>query len=463
MAIQRRPDAGLVFGCTCPGCGAELEFLDSIRATRCAHCGASLRIVMPQGAAAWVARVTRTESQLRFLIDRYLKEHGLPLTGHDLLMKWVYYPYWKIDASLLKIRNSSVTRIHANEIDPSADVEETQNVRTVSLTPYVNAIAAGAGSADFPDTLGLRAAYLKLFPFAEPYREAAFDVLSVVRPREEAATRIRTGLDRLDSLDSPGSGVNRTELLNPVFSLIHFPYMVAECYSSSAFRLIVDGVTGNVVSCAEQPDQNVSGPEPPTVNTPVQTVIVESLCCATCGTDFESTVSLVYHCASCGRWTLLGNCAGTVTSAHCLPGFTGDSYLPFWAFQIRDLDRKEIMRFFGYQYPPEWLMLPAFEMPNVEAAFRLVRRASGADLISRGLSDEVPSKLPPVTVSYDEAINLADALLTRAAIERQSTLLAAKFMPTAWQLVYLPFHQESYFWVDSLVGAVTVERAAVRV
>jgi len=62
---------------------------------------------MPDTPAAFMAQSGVADHEIRFHIDRYLKQNDLPLTGSTLQVKRLYYPYWKVDATVLKLRNKT--------------------------------------------------------------------------------------------------------------------------------------------------------------------------------------------------------------------------------------------------------------------------------------------------------------------------------------------------------------------
>jgi len=67
---------------------------------------------MPETPPAYLAPAKVSRREMRFKIDRYLKKRGLPLSDSTIDVKRLYYPYWKIDAILLKLRN----RIEEREV-----------------------------------------------------------------------------------------------------------------------------------------------------------------------------------------------------------------------------------------------------------------------------------------------------------------------------------------------------------
>ncbi len=104
-AATTKPKAGFYIDVTCPGCGATLELEQDFLVLGCQYCDSVLRIVMPDSPPAFLVKGRLDKRRLRFQIDRFLKENAMPLTGSALQLKNLYYPFWKVDGKLLKLRN----------------------------------------------------------------------------------------------------------------------------------------------------------------------------------------------------------------------------------------------------------------------------------------------------------------------------------------------------------------------
>ena len=128
--------SGFYIGVSCPGCGGELKLEDEFFVLACGHCGSVLRVTMPEIPPAYLVSARVTEREARFAIDRYLKENGLPLTDSSLQFKRIYYPYWKVDAVLLKVRNRIETREHGCDENGQSDYVTEKEKTDISLTPY---------------------------------------------------------------------------------------------------------------------------------------------------------------------------------------------------------------------------------------------------------------------------------------------------------------------------------------
>ena len=111
--------------------------------------------------------------------------------------------------------------------------------------------------------------------------------------------------------------------------------------------------------------------------------------------------------------------------------------------------------------------MPAFRIKNFEAMYRLTRRISGAaSKLTMSEARELRENYLPVTVGIAEAGALAHVVIDaesrwKGSAELPRTLADLPFEEVS--LFYAPFHPESYFLVDSFLGAVTFEKVLVEV
>jgi hypothetical protein len=109
--------------------------------------------------------------------------------------------------------------------------------------------------------------------------------------------------------------------------------------------------------------------------------------------------------------------------------------------------------------------MPAFRSGNYEAMFRLSQRMTGVkpkmQWDNRGKSGLV---LAPVQVPIAEATAMFQASLARQSAEqtRKRDITAPAGQDLAVELLFVPFHKEQYFYIDSCLKAVTFEQAAVK-
>ena len=114
--------AGYYIAVGCPGCGGEQSIEENFFVTTCSHCGSVLRLVMPDRPPAYLMPSHLGERETRFSLDRFLKKESLPLTESGIAFKWLYYPFWKMDGLLLKVRNRLDTKQIRPETENTAEV-----------------------------------------------------------------------------------------------------------------------------------------------------------------------------------------------------------------------------------------------------------------------------------------------------------------------------------------------------
>ena len=127
------------------------------------------------------------------------------------------------------------------------------------------------------------------------------------------------------------------------------------------------------------------------------------------------------------------------------------------------------------------IVVPAFRGSNFEGVYRIGRRMTSAagEFVTVGI-DEALEQMPgssrpgasgglgwlaPAGVSPSEAVVLARVMVARELVEQGIGVelpgVADAF--TGMRLLYVPFRKEHYFYVDTIVNAVTVEKNLVPV
>lgn len=458
---------GFYIGVGCPGCGGELKLEEGFFVIACGHCGSVLRVTMPEQPPAYLVSARVSEREARFTIDRYLKENGLPLTDSGLQFKRIYYPYWKVDAVLLKVRNRIETREHGCDEDGRAEYVTEKEKTDISLTPYSTTLPAGAEFDGMPVGLGVRTSYLKLMPFSRANTQDGFEPLQVVNSWSVTAEKLLSRINSLAHLDEAAFGKNRTELFRPVASLVYFPYLVAESYSGGEFsRFVVDGVTGRMMDHVDRSEYSDESAPVDSEQIEFGQLGVDFHRCPNCGEDLPATQSIMYVCANCHQLISLEpsdkNIGAVLMTVPA--GSETDGLFPFWSLTMTPDVQTRLQRLFGGLFRSERLVLPAFRIGNFEAMFRLAKRMSAAlPRIETEPVDSFDQRCQPVTLSLAEAKMFAGIITYRAELDRLIGTLAQKcdLEVTSADLLYAPFHPESYFYVDSVMGAVTFEKSLI--
>ncbi len=463
-AVTPGPKAGLYIGVSCPACGGELELGADFFILTCPHCASVLRLVMPDTPPAYLVKSKKPKAELRFSVDRYCRENGLPLTSSSLQVKALYYPYWKIDAVVLKLRTTSYEVSRDDEEQYSDEQPEERSRTDINLAPHLATLPAGYSDESIPPSLGLRADYIKMIPFSTENIEPEFDCPPVTRAWAEALKGLDSMVSRMDRLSSIGAGAHATKLFRPTGSIIYFPYYMLETYSANGTRrFVVDGVTGKVMSHCTI-DESIQSPGSDTsVAVELGKLDVVLHRCANCGENLPESKSFVYYCRNCGRLDFLETAPLLRTEIVSASPHAKlyDTSCPFWAFRVAPEDEKRIRPMLGGIYESDRFLIPAFKIRNFEAMYRLTKRMSAVyPRLTWTSISELGQQHHPVTLGLTEALTLAEVVLSREQSNRsmRSCDESFEFRPLEAQLCYVPFHADDYFMIDSVLEAVTFEK-----
>jgi hypothetical protein len=451
MALPRHK-CGFTIEVGCPGCGGDLELQENFFVLNCRHCGTPLRVRQPDSPPVYLIKSKLKPHEIRFHADRYLRSNYLPLTESGAAVKSLYYPYWDIDALILKQRNKKIERfVSCDEYDNSEDRSFEQEKTEISLAPYAVSLSAGQELYGIPATLGLRTGYLKAIPFAPEKVDDGFDTLPILVSWPDITENVRKKIRAVGNIQMADFGSNRTELLSITGSLVYFPFYILETYGHEGFcRLVLDGVTGR--ACGHQTELDT-----PEVLADVKPAAFEFTAlkvelhrCQNCGEDLPITQSFIYVCKNCSVATSLA--------------FSGDSNIELLKVVSDERTDTQLFPFWILGSNQREVVVPAFRIANFEALFRLSKRMTTAitklDLESVDTPDE---RFQPVAIDLPEASALARAVMFRecAATKNWNNCIADNTVYSGIKLAYAPFRPEHYFYVDTILGAVTFEKSAV--
>jgi hypothetical protein len=404
------------------------------------------------------------DKDVRFHIDRHLKGNAEPLTDSLDSVRGFYFPYWKIDAILLRLRHRKETRISYDEETNIETATDQKKVETM-LSPYDITIAAGGLPEIIPYSLGERTEYVKTMPYSEDHLQSGFELLSIETSWQDAITKANCAVEQLNHISADEFGVNISLLLRPVLSLINFPYFLAEANVRGKQRsFVLDGLTGRVVyDCNDGISENLQIANHQQ-STELGRLGVELHRCSNCGEQLPDTRSYVYICRNCQQLTVLEDCPELNRRILSVQGSANadEQYLPFWMFRL-PTEQMNVFRIrFGGSENAGIICVPAFRIKNFEAMYRLTRRISGAvSKLPMFESRKLKENYLPVAVGIAEAGALAHVALLREVVGKAEalprTLVELPFEEVS--LFYAPFHPESYFLVDSCLGAVTFEKS----
>lgn len=463
--------AGFYIGVTCPGCGGDLEIEDNFFVLTCDHCGSNLKIVLPDKPVAFMVESKVNLREIRFGIDRYLKENDLPLTNSDIQMKHLLYPYWKVDGVMLKVRTVTEKREIFDNTENSyyqggGSIESERTRTDTTLLPSVITSPAGLEYTDIPPSLGLRTEYITIVPFTKNRVDDEFKPLHVTRTLETAKKQAMETIAKLTNYASDFRGPNKSELLNPKGSIVYFPYVIAETYSPSFYRFTIDGLTGRVLDFDDKPEVPVDAGDAEPISD-FGDLTVELHRCHNCGFDLPAGRSYVYICDNCQEVNRYDPVRPVECAVETADGSNDseDPLFPFWLLELPEDEGEAIRRVFGGLFRSPYVAIPAFTIPSFEAVFRLAKRMSSAvTKIPCSPVESFNSRFLPVTLAHSEALMLGEVIVYRDQVRRNAKAQfdEVNLHPVGAKLVYVPFHAENYFYVDSILNAVTVEKSLVK-
>ena len=141
-----------------------------------------------------------------------------------------------------------------------------------------------------------------------------------------------------------------------------------------------------------------------------------------------------------------------------------DRLFPFWSFRISENNDSTMKRLFAGVFDSDRLVIPAFTVANMEAVYRLARRMSSvAPKLELNPTGDVDGRFMPVDVGPNQALTIARLVIYRALLSRSQSNDPedVHFQPEEVNLIFASFHPQSYFYVDSVLGAVTFEKNLV--
>ncbi len=457
--------SGFFIEVTCPGCGSTLNLESDFFVLRCDHCGSVHRVILPEVPTAYLIPSRIGQREARFGIDRYLKRRSLPLTGSSMHLKRLYYPYWKIDAILFRLRNKVYEKVIMEESEYSDAVTVTSDRTEISLSPYTTTRAAGIPFEGIPVSIGMRAEYIRMVPYARENIDDEFDCFPVLSIWEDVRDTLIMNKGIIADIDLADNGSNVTELFHPRASLVYFPYLVMESYSQQGFnRYVVDGVSGRVLEHVTVPESDAQSDYPDAPSIEFGALTVEHHRCPTCGVDLPAEQSYVYVCGNCHDLIVLGPHSEVVRELHAavVPQKNQDRMFPFWSLKIPPDKVAQLQKMFGGIHRSDRLVIPAFKTQNFDALFRLAKRMSAAvPRLEMETVEMLDNRFVPVSVSPDEAALMSEVIIFRQgfAQKQRSAAEPAAFVPEDIGLIFVPFHPEHYFYVDSVINAITFEKS----
>lgn len=499
------------------GFGAKLELESDFYVLTCDFCSSVLRIIMPDLPPVYLIRSKATKREIRFNLDRYLKEHSRPLTDSDLMLKKLYYPYWKIDAIKIKIRNKIHEKLVCAASENSPEIISKTEKSNLNVSPFSSTVPAGPLMPSIPASIGVRSQTMEALPFSRENLEEGFDSMSLTRNWTAVWEQVRRGVTSMGNMDVADFGKNRTELIHPEFSVVYFPYFQVETLDSEGLRrYLLDGLSARVL-CDRDPTQALSDAEesgPVSLSmtgseqagrikpdrlaatagsSPSGTVSlaaaadeglttghsvgsdkvelgelrVELHRCSTCGIDLPDEKTYVYICHNCHELKIAEDSNLKLKEVLCCRGDSSEKarMFPFWSFAMPAAVARKLRFIFGGMFLSDSLAVPAFDIPNYDAMLKLARRISFAvPRLKPQAVETISRNYDPVTVSLKDAARNVGLLVHREKLARQGKDNdgVLEFIPRSVRLIYVPFIPRDYFFVDAILDSITIEKRALQ-
>lgn len=480
--------SGFYIDVTCPGCGGALELQRDFFSLECEFCGSVLRVVMPEAPPAYFVDCKQRKNEIRFKIDRYLKERELPMSRGELSIQKQYYPFWKVEAIRLQVKQQVVEHSPGQTNNPfTTNIEHGGNFQwgralgsaltgpatsmpetkiKVNLKPYLTTVAASQYISGIPNSIGMRAEYIKIKPLTPEDGKEDAEFVPVSVGWNEVKGNLQKSIEMRGRAYGAGK-YNRSEIFHPEGSIVYFPFLVAEVESiNTVYRFVLDGITGRILQMSEI--EEISDiPEETSVPSPdFGQVDVQLHRCRNCGDDLPADKSSVYVCKNCNEAISIDKDYMLTNGIQIVKGGNNrsreDRLFPFWSFKLSSEVINRLVTPITLDGPGDRLIVPGFQMSNFDAMRRLSRRITSAvkGFEMAPILQYSPAFLP-VTLGLSEAEIMAEAILYCSQLKKNPGVKASEFEihPEDVRLFYAPFHPENYFYVDSLDGAVTFEKS----
>ncbi len=482
MAIPKA-NVGFHIGVACLGCGGQLELQENFFSLQCSFCGSALRVIRPDSPPVFLINARKSTREIRFQVDRYLKQHLLPLTRSDFTIRQIFYPYWKIDAISLRLKEQKTVRNSGTEynygetafygLSPAAaatasaggDLSIQETRIKASLAPFAATRTAASYISGLPTSLGLRTEYIKAVPFSADMATADCEYFPVTSSWEQITANLIRSADHQARLDAGSGGMARHELFHVAGSIVYFPYFLAQSDTASDLDFfIVDGVSGRVVFAGPIPAVPLGE------NSSTESLLnfprlkVDFHRCQNCGIDLPTDHSAIYICPNCHTVISLDNNQQLTGGVHLaeIEGRSSDRLFPFWSFEVSSDIVRRLLNPLTDRLVSNRLLVPGFRTSNFEAFYRLCRRITGSfsNLPLKSV-DSYSERFLQVDYGLMEALAMGEMFLYREAVVKDPSIGAGRVRlnPSRVGLVYVPFQARNYFYVDLINGDITFEKS----
>jgi hypothetical protein len=461
---------GYKLGITCCFCGGRLEIDEASRTTTCSHCSSILKVAREGTVLKFVVHDDSPEREVKFLVDRHLKENELPLVSRWDTLDKVYVPYWRVRGTVFQLEKRP-TGITLSKPSQEGESDEPVPPTEVKILPKEVSLCGNTDLVWGIESLGVRTHTLRLQPLEEKfYTDYHFIPLSV--SQEQAVERFDKSMQTVAQYSAKNRSQVQVISTGLESTLIYFPTWVGNIVTKQGKYVVQVDPVANRVCLFDAGEVEV----PPDDTTPVRragdvTIIPHR--CPNCGDDLPAgEYSVAYYCGNCRRQFMERGTGYDQVKLNVPPDLDAENLLfPFWVIKLSSVEWVEPDRLQKsmelMHFRTDRFYIPAFTISNPSKLLRLIVHYNREQ--NEFSFDEYPQghyKFIDVTLSPEEATELVMPLIDAACTSRgfmpDYPLQPFKPKTVAAQLVWLPYALDRYFWREQITGA-TIEKAAVPV
>ena len=464
--------AGYRLGIKCSFCGGSLEIDEASHTTRCSHCGSALKIVRPEGLQQYRISDSLSKREVKFFIERYLKECNQGLVSRWGELTRVYIPFWRVQGTTIVVRESPPDYNSMYQTaDTMEDAFDTSPKLDVKISTREITFCADESVGWGITSLGVRSQVVKLEPLDRSFIEEntvippSMDSTSASERFGSTVQSTATASSRLGAeVDATSVGIES--------SMIFFPIWLAIFANREGeYTIQFDPLAKRVASMLPGEISLPTGSAGQFEFEGAITVIPHR--CPNCGTDLpENEGSSVYYCENCRRLFAEGGTDYRSVDLRVPAGMgSAETLFPLWVFSLADCTGDGLGRLMTsltrLRYGTDKFVVPAFDISNPS---RLMRLISHYNYNSHQFSFESQPlsryNFQKVAVSPRQAASFIVPLISAIEVNKGFRLDDVRNPGTIGfsdpELIWMPFELDNYFWRDSITGA-SIEKAAVKI
>jgi len=456
----------------CPQCGGDIVFDEEIEVVRCSYCGSTNQITGKSGLPRFTLPPRWTPEECREKLSTVLVgKKSLRLEKNELYL--AYAPYWRAKGMVfhwLLGKKHTFSKAGTRSWDDAKELKT--KLFDFSFPAYRE-----------PDlglkTLGVRTAAIPLNLFHHSRLSGQEIVLPAQVSLQEAINHSNSFLTFGFSDRSFKIEFEDTQLVGEVYSLVYFPFWVAQVGAKSrSGLLIIDGVANRIKKSIWDQDvasyfqQHTSG----ALAAKFGDLHLIPFVCPVCGWDLPYAADSKAHvCSTCTRaWTEQNGSFTEVDYQLVTKPDKFDhavSYMPFWNLEIqidtpdRVLQTRSDLRRLVPSLPTGRggengagairFLIPAFRIRNVKSLSKLANLFCVSPPPQRLQPKErlEKEKFESVCLAGEEAEELARvtliSMIPRYHRRARKMLKQAKLKAGRPTLVYFPFYRKGIYFREA--------------